>query len=125
MEDTFILEKRKRTVRIDGRSFIMREMGAEAFRDYIKSIQEASEAVKAGLAAERDSTTMHDAIALASDGELLLLMDLLKEPVPGGEPADEAFCRGLSFSQRSAIFKLQNDLNDAGALLKNLTSLLG
>lgn len=122
MEDMFILEKRHRTVRIDGRGFVIREMSAEALREYIKAIQEADRAVKAAIAAESGSITMDSAISIATDGELLLLMDVLAEPLD--EPADEAFCRSLSYSQRVAIFKIQNELNDTGELLKNLTSLL-
>lgn len=125
MEDMFILEKRHRTVRIDGRGFVIREMSAEALREYIKAIQEADQAVKAAIAAESGSITMDSAISIATDGELLLLMDVLKEPLNPDEPADEAFCRSLSYSQRVELFKIQNELNDTGELLKNLTSLLG
>lgn len=124
MEDLFILEKRKRTVRVDGREFVMREMSAEALRDYIKAIQEANQAVKNALAAEKGSITMDNAISIATDGELLLLMDVLKEPVNPAAPADEEFCRNLSYTQRVSIFKLQNELNDTGNLLKNLSGLL-
>ena len=120
-EDVFILEKRHKTVLIDGRKFIMREMSAEALRAYTKNLYSASRDLKARLA---EKTDIESAMLEASETELLLLMDLLKEPVEADKPADEAFLRGLSFSQRQGIFKLQDDLNDMEGLLKKTASLL-
>lgn len=121
-EDIFILEKRHKTVAIDGRKFIMREMGAEALRSYVKALIAANRELKARLTETRD---VGSAMQEASETEILLLMDLLKEPAEDSQPADEAFLWGLSFSQREAIFKLQDDLNDMEALLKKTASLLG
>lgn len=120
-EDTFILEKRRKTVVIDGRKFIMREMGAEALRSYTKNLYSVGRELKARVAEKRD---IEEAMQEASEAELHLLMELLKEPADADKPADEAFLRGLSHSQREAVFKLQDELNDMEGLLKKTASLL-
>ena len=124
MEDVFILDKRKRTVRIEDREFVMREMGAEAYRDYTKNLIEAGKEAKARLSNRDYMITFDAALQVASDTEMILLMELLKEPVDSTKPADEAFLRTLSYSQRGGVFKLQDELNGTAELLKNLVSLL-
>ena len=124
-EDTLILEKRSRTVRLGDRSFIMREMGADEYRRYTKALIEAGKDAKDRLSgSDRSLETIDAALKVAAETELLLLMDLLKEPTDQSKPADEAFLRGLSYSQRIGIFSLQDDLNGTKDLLKNLASLL-
>ncbi|MBQ7567296.1 hypothetical protein IJT17_00645 [bacterium] len=120
-EDTFILEKRHKVVAIDGRKFVMREMGAEELRNYSKALLEASRSLKASLADKQD---LESAMMEASETEIRLLLKLLKEPVDAARPADKAFLSDLSYSQRQAIFKVQDDLNDMENLLKKMASLL-
>ena len=125
MEDTFILEKRKRIVKLDDEhSFVMREMGAEAVRSYSHAVIDAGQKAKASLVTDKANLTLEEALRAVTDAELSLLMDLLKEPVDETKPATEEFCRGLSYSQRVGLFKLQNELNGMDELLKNLAGLL-
>ncbi len=122
-EDNFILEKRHRTVQLDGRKFVMREMSAEALHDYTQTLLKAGQDLKAQLKAD-SGVDLTQAMTEAAETELLILMDLLKEPADGGQPADEAFLRGLSSSQRQGIFTLQDELNDLQNLLKKTAALL-
>lgn len=124
MEDTFILEKRQRVIRLDDREFTMREMGAADFRSYTNKLVEMHKGVKACAQMSSDgdiSALLRD----ASNMECALLQMVLSEPLDESKPADEDFIAGLSFSQRQAIFKAQDELNNTAELLKNLTSLLG
>jgi len=122
-EDCFILEKRRRTIQLDGRKFVMREMSAEALRAYTQTLLKAGQELKDQLKTD-SGVDLVQVLKEAAETELLILMDLLKEPADGGQPADEAFLRGLSASQRQGIFTLQDELNDMQNLLKKTASLL-
>lgn len=118
--ETFILEKKERTVQIEGRKFILREMGAERFRNYTLKLVEISKAIK-DIASRRSVDTKNSENAKAEE-ELLSI--ILSEPIDPDKPADSNFLQSLSFSQRLGLFKIQDELNGTEELLKKIQNLL-
>lgn len=123
MEDTFILEKRKRLVKIDDREFVLHEMGASEFRSYTAKLVE----LRNGLRDVKQLAPVGDVNELLQNTatlETTLLQLILSDAVEAEKTATDEFVANLSFAQRKQIFEIQDDLNDAADLLKNLMSLL-
>ncbi len=122
--DDLILEKRSRTIDLDGRRFVLREMGAEMQRRYLDSLMAAGREIRARARGESVSGDAQVALAAEADLGMAIIMDILREPVDPALPADSAFIAGLSYRQCQDLFRIQDELNGTQELLKNLQSLL-